>query len=182
MIYSQFTNSIKTVLYGSPVLHEEMYMGELIAILENGKVCVNKKQVNLVNIEETKTYIRQIKLEEDIAQSLYEDIPSVKIANIIREHHDVKITNKLIESYIELASSKTFSVDPVVSDIRAFNSLDSIIESKIDYVLDDGSIVAISEETQSKLNIILSDKYQVVEYMRQSKDNFIGVIKEISKE
>lgn len=180
MRYSQFATSIKTQLYGSPVQAEEVYLGEAICILENGQVLVNGKPVELSSIEEAKTYIKQIKLEEDIAQSLYEEIPSVKIANLIREHHQIKVTNKLIESYLELASSKTFSVDPVVTGIRSFNTLDSAVENKIDYVLNDGSVIAISEETQAELNSLLEDKYQLVEYMRESKENFMYVLRELS--
>lgn len=180
MLYSQFVTNIKATLYGAPVQYEEVYLGETISILENGKILVDGKTVKLHSIEEAKAYIKQVKLEEDITKSLYEDIPSTKIADLIREHHDIRVTSNLIESYVDLASSKMFSADPVVIDIRKLNALDSIIENKIDYILNDGSVVAISEETQSKLNSILDDKYQLVEYMRESKDNFMRVLRELS--
>jgi predicted GNAT superfamily acetyltransferase len=86
----------------------------------------------------------------------------------------------LIESYISLASSKTFSVDPVVTGIRSLNSIGSLIEGKIDYVLEDGSSVAIDKDTQEILNSLLEDKYQLVEYMRESKQNFAHVVRELS--
>ena len=180
MRFSQFTKRLKKDLYGSSVVAEEIFLGESLVQTEDGRVLVNGKDTQLTSIEEAKQYIHQIKFEEEIAKELYEDIPDVKVAALIREHHDVKVTNSLIESYIELASSKTFSIDPVVSGIRAFNSFNSTVENKIDYMLDDGSIVAISEETQQELNTILEDKYQLVEYMRESKDNFMHVLRELS--
>lgn len=180
MRYSQFASNIKGKLYGAAVLDEQLYLGERIAHLANGAILVNDVSVNLNSIEEAKTYIRRIKLEEDIVQSLYEDIPSAEIASIIREHHDVKVTNNLIETYLSVASSKTFSIDPAVRDIRSLNALSSIIENKIDYILEDDSKIAISIETLEKLSSILEDKYQLVEYMRISTENFMHILREIS--
>lgn len=180
MLYSQFVANINIELYGAPIRKEEVHLGETICVLENNDILVNGKIVGYDSIDEVKSHISQTKFEEDVVQSLYEEIPSAKIADLIREHHDIKVTNRLIESYLELASSKTFSVDPVVVGIRGFNSADSLIENKIDYVLDDGSTVAISEETQVKLNKILDYKYQLVEYMRECQGNFMHVLRELS--
>lgn len=180
MNFKQFSKRLKSSLYGTPVSEEIEFQGEVIALAEDGRVFVNGKVTQLTSINEAKEYIKQIKFEEELSQKLYEDIPDVKIATLIRDHHDVKVTNKLIESYVELASSKAFSIDPVIHGIRAFNSIDSLIENKIDYVLNDGSIVAISEQTQNMLASLLEDKYQLVDYMQESKENFLHVVKELS--
>ena len=180
MNFQQFSRKIKETLCGDSIVEETACCGHNIVSTTHGKVFVDYKQTQLSSIEEAKRYIQQIEFEEELAKDLYEDIPAVKIANIIKEHHDVKVTDKLIESYIVMASSKTFSVDPVIHGIRSFNSIDSLLENKIDYVLEDGSSVAIDEETQEMLNNLLEDKYQIVEYMRESKDNFMHVIKELS--
>ena len=182
MHYSQFSKQLKKSLYGSDVVQEEKCCDESIILTEDGNVYVNGKLTELKSVEEAVQCITQIHFEEDIAQALYEDIPDVKIAQMIREFHSVKITNTLIESYKELASSKTFSVDPVIQEIRCMNIASTLIENKLDYILNDGSVIAIGIELQNKLNSILDDKYQVVEYMRECKSNFINVIKEISKE
>lgn len=179
MKYSQLVSRIKEKLYGSPLCQEEVYLGETISVLQNGEILLNGNKVYSENIEEIKSYISQVKLEEDIAQSLYEDIPTVKIASIIREHHNIKVTNNLIESYVELASSKNFTIDPVVHEIRELNSVHYALNSKIDYILDDGSSIAISEETQVKLNTLLEDKYELVEYMQKNSDNFMYVLREL---
>lgn len=180
MNFQQFAKRMKENICGAQIKEESVCAGHNVILSEDGRVFVDFKETQLSSIEEAEQFIKQIKFEEQIAKELYEDIPDVKIANLIKEHHNVKVTNSLIESYIELASSKTFSVDPVIHGIRSFNSIDSLVENKIDYVLDDGSIVAISEETQEVLNYLLEDKYKLVEYMRESKDNFMHVIKELS--
>lgn len=180
MNFQQFTKRMKENVCGASIQLEDECLGHNIILSNDGKVFVDFKETQLTSIEEARQYIEQIKFEEEIAQELYEEIPAVKIANLIKEHHNIKVTNKLIETYIELASSKTFSVDPVVSGIRSLNSVGSIIENKIDYTLNDGSVVVISEETQENLNSLLEDKYQLVEYMCESKDNFMHVLRELS--
>jgi predicted GNAT superfamily acetyltransferase len=47
-------------------------------------------------------------------------------------------------------------------------------------MLNDGNSVVINEETQNLLNTLLEDKYQIVEYMRESKQNFMRIIKEVT--
>ena len=180
MRFKEFNLKLKESLCGTQIRHESAFHGHSIIEAVDGSIFVDYKRAHFLNLEEAKESILNDKFEEEIAQELYEEIPAVKIASLIREHHDIKITDTLIESYISLASSKTFSVDPVVAGIRSLNSVDSLIEGKIDYVLEDGSSVAIDKDTQEVLNSLLEDKYQLVEYMRESKQNFMHVVKELS--
>lgn len=180
MRYTEFSKKVKTQLYGSPVAEQVTLSGETVTRLEDGRILLNGKDTELTSVEEAVRYIKQIKLEEELKQELYEDIPALKIATLIQEHHNIKVTDKLIESYIELASSKLFTADPVVQGIRTMNSLDSLVEGKIDYVLNDGSIVAIDEDTNAAINNLLAEQSDIVHYMRESKQNFMQVMKEIS--
>jgi len=118
-------------------------------------------------------------LVDQVTKDTYQEIPESAVASIIKEHYDVKVTDTLIESYIELASSGMFSIDPVVLQIRTLNKLDRIFEGKLHYTLDDGTIVAINEVTQGRLNILFAEHKDVVEYMRESKNNFFHVISRI---
>ena len=180
MNFQQFTKHLKEKICGVQIKEESECQGHNILLSVDGKVFVDFKATELESIGEAKQYIEQIHFEEEIAKDLYEEIPHIKIANLIREHHDIKVTDTIIESYLQLVFSKTFSIDPVIHDIRALNSVDSLIETKIDYELEDGSIVVISEETQQMLASILEDKYQLVEFMRESKKNFMHVLRELS--
>lgn len=118
-------------------------------------------------------------LEEQAKKELYEELSHNTLANIIREHHDIKVTDTLIESYKELASSHMFSVDPVVQKIRSLNKLDRLVENKLHYVLNDESIVTINARTQEQLNNLLQNQTEVIEYMRESKDNFMYVLEKL---
>ena len=74
-----------------------------------------------------------------------------------------------------------FSVDPVVQGIRSINKLDRLVEGKLHYVLNDESIVAIGERTQLRLNNLLHNQTEIIEYMRESKDNFFHVLEQIEE-
>ena len=66
-------------------------------------------------------------------------------------------------------------------EIRNLNKLDKLIEGKIDYKLADGTIIAINESTQDKLVELFKDEQEIIEHMRESKDNFIEVLKQIGE-
>ena len=74
-----------------------------------------------------------------------------------------------------------FSVDPVVHEIRKLNKLDRLVENKLHYVLEDDSIVAINLRTQEHLNNLLQNQTEIIEYMRESKENFFHVLEQIEE-
>ena len=136
-------------------------------------------------LEEARKHTKEIsqtqKLAESITKDTYKEIPEHTVASIIKEQHNIKVTDTLIESYLELASSNMFTTDPVVHKIRSLNKLDRVVEGKLHYVLEDGSTVAINESTQDILNKILDDQKEIIEYMRESKDNFFYVLEQIEE-
>jgi hypothetical protein len=185
MYFKQFSKKLSHDITGVEVARQLHSNGHLIEMTTEQVVLIDKEPTEFDTIEEARQYIKTQyetqELEEQIKTELYEDISHNKIANIIKEHHEVKVTDTLIESYIELASSKLFTVDPVVQEIRALNKLDKLIEGKIDYKLSDGSIIAINELTQEKLNNLLDNQQEIIEYMRESKENFIYILKKIGE-
>ena len=121
-------------------------------------------------------------LVEEVTKEIYEEIPNNKIAEIIKEYHDVKVTDTLIETYIELASSNIFSVDPVICELRKYNKLDRLVEGKLNYTLNDGNVIAINESTQDYLNKLLQNQTEIIEYMRKSKENFMYVLSKLEEQ
>jgi hypothetical protein len=136
-----------------------------------------KLELEFSSLEEAIKYSKDYITSQEIIQSIDITIPEEKVASYIKKHYNIeKITDTLIESYIELASSNIFTVDPVIQEMKIGSS---IIAGKIDYNLNDGSAVAINEDTQCKLNMLLRDRPEIVEYMRESKENFIRITREI---
>ena len=181
MYFSQFNRKLS----GEQVTEQLRSYDNLIEKLEDGTVLINKEKTEFTSLEEARKFIVNKhytkNIEEQVKTEIYEEISENKIANIIKEYHDVKVTDKLIESYIELASSKIFTLDPVIEEIRKLNKLDTLIEGKVDYKLDDGSNIAISQETQQTLKDLFQAHTEVVEYMRQTKDNFVKVLNQIGE-
>jgi hypothetical protein len=132
-----------------------------------------------IRTEAKKTPIEQV--VEEVTKEIYEEIPNTKVAEIIKEYHDVKVTDTLIESYVELASSNIFSVDPVICELRKINKLDNLVEGKLNYTLNDGSVIAINEATQEYLNKLLQNQNEIIEYMRESKENFLNVLEQVGE-
>ena len=113
--------------------------------------------------------------EQQLLDSIEVSLPEERIAECISRHSDVEITDKLIEEYINKASETDFNIDPILTEIK----LRSINEfrNKLDYVLKDGTKIAISEKNQILLNSLLKGKDEIVSHMSENKQNFMEVLK-----
>lgn len=169
------------ILENMGILDRFTYRGKHVSIHKDYRIKVDDEFINFEskNLEEAINYVKASIDTKIILEDNSNLIPEEKIANLIRKHHNVnKITDTLIESYIELASSNIFSIDPVIVEIKQKTSS---LPGKLEYTLNDGNTVAINENTQHILNTLLDDKYQIVEYMRESKENFMHVIRELGE-
>jgi hypothetical protein len=181
MHYYQFTKSLKR----SDIVESVRSYLQLIELTEGGKILINGLNTEFKTIEEARKHIKEDydthQLAEKITKETYQEISENTVASIIKEYHDIKVTDTLIESYIELASSNIFTLDPVVQNIRCLNKLDRIVEGKLHYILADNSTVAINEDTQDILNKLLGNQKDIIEYMRESKENFFNVLEQIEE-
>ena len=165
----------------SGILDSFIYQDKRVVISKNLSISVNEEILNVEveNLEEARDYVKSYINNSIILEDIDAVIPEEKIVNLVSKYHSsVKITDTIVESYLELASSNLFTIDPVLVEIKQRSTS---IPGKIEHRLNDGSVVAIDEETQNLLNTLLEDKYQVVEYMRESKENFMRVISTIEE-
>jgi hypothetical protein len=180
-----YFNQFRKKLSGEKITEQLRCYDHLIQKDEDGTVFIGTVKTKFTELEEARNYIKQqyetVKLEEQVKTEIYEELSENKIADIIQKYYDVKVTDTLIESYIDLASSKLFTLDPAVEDIRKLNKLDTLVEGKIDYRLEDNSVIAISQHTNEKLKDLFQAHTDVVEHMRQTKENFIKVLKDIGE-
>lgn len=175
-------SKLKSKIYeSSGILDRFTYQDATVVVTKDLEIVINEEQIDyeVKDLEEAKEYARTYIDTKKLIEDIDEVIPEEKIANLVRQYHNIdKITDTLVESYKELASSNIFSVDPVISEMKQRTSL---FTGKLEYKLNDGSVVAISESTQEDLNDLLKDKYEIVDYMRESKDNFMYVIRKIKE-
>lgn len=164
----------------SGVLDSFIYQDKRVVISKDLSITVNEEKIDsdINNLEEAREYVKSYINNSIILEDIDTVIPEEKIVNLVNKYHNIeKITDTIVESYLELASSNLFTIDPVLLEIKQRSSS---LPGKIEHSLSDGSVVAISEETQNLLNTLLEDKYQIVEYMRESKHNFMRIIKEVT--
>lgn len=175
-------NKLKSKFYeSSGTLDRFKYQDCSVVINKNLEIVVDEHKIEYAvkSLEEAREYAKTFIDTRKLLDNIEDIIPEEKIANLVRQHHNIdKITDTLVESYKELASSNIFSVDPVISEMKQKTSL---FAGKLEYKLNDGSIVAISESTQHKLNRLLENKYDIVDYMRESKQNFMYVVRQLEE-
>lgn len=168
--YSKFKDKID-----SSNLKEFSFRGYVVSVDEVNNVKIDN---NLI-LEEAASYDDAIKY----AKSYINNIEQIgentivikdKLVQLIEKYHNTKVTNTLIEAYEELILSDQFTLDPVILEMKSYNTT---ISNKLHFTLKDNSIIAISEETKDKLNSLNVDKYKLVDFMNESKDNFMQVIR-----
>lgn len=184
MNYNKFLSLLNESTTGYDIVYQTNSHGHLIQETTEGFILVDRDITEFESVEEAKEFIKHEKISDTIFKEIqceqYETISDTTVASLIHEHHKgVRVTDTLIETYLELASSKIFSNDPVIQDIRNITKIDRIIENKIDYVLDDGTVMLIDESTLDKINNIFADHTDVIEYMRESSNNFLDVINQL---
>jgi hypothetical protein len=169
--------------YGNVVSVTSYYDKEII-LNESGEFFVDgvALEQTFECLDDVKEYIDiQEEAFKNKLETIYEDISVNKVASTIKKYdYTAKITNHLIESYIGAASSKRFTIDPIILEMRMDNRLDSEIDGKIIFKLDDSKSVALSYETVERIANMLNnseDKEQILEHMRQNRDNFLSILK-----
>lgn len=149
-----------------------------VQITSDNQIVVDGEYIgDCTNLEEARSYVIKYIANKKIVENIDSVIPEEKLVKLIQRYHNIdKVTSNLVESYIELASSNLFTLDPVITEMKTVD-----IVGKLVYTLEDGSKVAINESTFERLKNLLDDKYQIVEYMRKSKENFVHVVKELKE-
>lgn len=174
-------SKLKAKLHQEQNIVDRFVLGENhVFITKDLHIIVNDEYIgDAANLKEARAYVSKYITSKRIVENISSLIPEEKVVSLIKKHHNIdKITSKLVESYVELVSSNIFSIDPVITEIKQ-NSVE--LNGKLQYVLEDGSVIAINENTQKRLSTLLEDKYQIVEYMRKSKKNFMHVVKELKE-
>ena len=179
MNYKQFQNNLCKV--ESEIKSRALSYGfQLVETVDN-KVFIDGTETIYTNLEEARQYIKNQLVQESIIQQIKtEELSHITVADIITRHHDTRVTDTLIESYIELASSKIFTIDPVIKDIKNRNKLDEVLEGYYEFILEDSSKILISNKMLQQINNTFSNHTDIIEYMRESKDNFLNVLELIN--
>lgn len=147
---------------------------------DDGSVFINGNKTQFKSLSEAKHQLYIVQEVEQVVTNFKSvvNLSDNKIARIIKEHHNIKVTNAIIDEYSAIASAKAFSIDPVVLRLR--EQTENPFLNKIDFILEDNSRIAIDIETLDKINNI-NNKELVLEFMSKSSNNFLKVLDVIIK-
>ena len=115
-----------------------------------------------------------------IKEEIFRATPQHIIAEVIEKNYpNARITEQLIDSYLDIALTEEFTLDECVHQVRRLNPF-SDVNNRICFTLEDNSRIAISEETfvvlQETINI------DTVAFMRKSVSNFLEVVNILEEE
>lgn len=183
MIFKEFYKNVQSSTVKQLVEDWTYFYGFRISQGSDGSVFINDMQTEFLSIQEAKDFIDSQQIQSQIVEELHLDASnrrlSNKIAGVIKEHYDVKVTDTLVDSYIELVKSKIFTADPVACEIKKNFTFGNLVEGRYDYKLDDGNVVIITEKTQTKINNIFGSYPEIINHMRSSVNNFLTVIAQL---
>lgn len=184
MNYSDFQNALYEQTVGVTIEHQTICCGHVLTETSDGRILLNGGETLFLSLSEAQEYIKNRKevysALADVQKESYEDLPVDVVAGAIRKHHpDTRITDTLVESYMSLATERAFTSDDVVTDLRVANPTSSLLEGYIDYVLNDGSCVVVTENTQRIINSVLGETPEIIDYMGESRENFLEVFNQL---
>ena len=183
MFYSEFTQKLNEA---KGVKRTLRFYNHLIESDEYGLIYVDGDETLFETLEEARESILQDinakRLAQEVTKDTYEELTENTIVKVIRKYSDDKITDTLIENYVSLASSNVFTIDPIVCELRKINKIDRLIAGKTHFVLNNGEKVALESATIEHINSLLVGQDEIINYMKESAENFLHVVSLLEKE
>lgn len=180
--YNKFIAKLSNTIVKESISFSKYYYGYTIEETNSNKIYINKELTTYSNINEAISYIDSKKYSNvytEINRDNYNYIQKNLLSDIIHKYSNIKITENLLETYINKVKNKEFTSNKILSEIRKINKLGSKFNNKIDYILEDGSQVIIDMNTQEDINRLFGSHDDVIEYMKENKQNFVKVINQI---
>ncbi|NBP55141.1 hypothetical protein EBU71_01135 [bacterium] len=175
--YNSFKTSIKEI---ANIHTSFIHNGKRVVIDNEFNVSIDNEKLNenFSSSEEAISYTRSY--IDNIVNTINTKniIPDERLIAIIQKYHNTnKITDTLLESYKNLASSEVYTIDSVITELKQKEN--STLYDKLEYVLEDNTRIALTTETQEMLAEVLKDKPDTVLFMSKNKTNFMSVVRGI---
>lgn len=137
-------------------------------------------------LKEAKEFCESLKLSEELKPEIVIEPVSLsesQIALVLKEDSEIRPTENVVNAFKTIVETKSFFPVNALLTLRE-KARNVEIPGKIDYILDDGSKVALDIETNLKLNTLMDIKESadLVKFMRMNKKNFLHVVEQIIEE
>jgi len=102
-----------------------------------------------------------------------------KIAVVLSETSDMRVTEQVIEDFKELIETKLYFPSDALIALRESSGLQHF--DRIDYVLQDGSTILMTLDTNRKLNnlIKMDETASLLKHMLKNSECFISVVERL---
>ena len=177
--YEQFKHHLASKLTGAEITEQVISAGRHVCT-DGTKVYVDYMASEYASIKEATSCLKNNELSQAIQSIVSDTIQynDYRVLNVIKESTGCRLTNTLVETYVDAVNNRTLTLDETVHAIRD-RCIKSNINNKVLFVLEDGASVAIDSNTLSTLRKLFKENTDVVEYMRTSSSNFNSVLKQI---
>jgi hypothetical protein len=148
-----------------------LFIGESVGIRTEGQWFLNEERVFIGDSDDAVSILQEKQeISNNKKVSLVEETYSVETTIKLIKIHNKKVTQNVLESCIDAASSKSLTNDSVVLELRKTGKT---IDDKYVFVLENGEVAAIDRET---LDSLRSWTNESIEYARQGSEQLKEVI------
>lgn len=135
------------------------------------------------SIKEAKEYCISLRLSDELKEEVQVEptfLTEAQIALALKEDGEIKPSETMVKSFKTIIETKQFVPVSVLLQLRE-KTRNIEIPGKIDYILQDGSKVAIDIETNNRLNktIDVKESADLLDFMTKNSKNFLHVVEQI---
>lgn len=156
------------------------------AYFTDGLLFVEKQFIGeFAGLKEAKEHVYAMHLSEEVLSETTHKrtLTSDDVAVALNESNEIeKVTENIVDYFTEMVDTKFYYPSNALVSLRESAGLDHF--NRIDYVLNDGSVVLMDVDTNKKLNNIikLDESANTLKYMLRNSESFVAVAGRLLKD
>lgn len=164
-----------------------IHYGKVAHFTEENVLVLDGKIVGeFKGLKEAKEYCESLRISEELKESIVVEEPIItesQIALVLKEDGEIKPSQSVVAFFNDLIETKKFIPCNALITLRE-KRRNIEIPGKIDYVLEDGSKIALDFETNFRLNSLIDskDSADLIRFMTSNHKNFMYVVEQVLEE
>lgn len=161
-----------------------VHYGKVAHFNTNNELILEGKFVGkFKSIKEAKEYCVSLRMSDELKEEVQLQptyLTEAQIALALKEDGEIKPSETMVSSFKTIIETKQFVPVNVLIQLRE-RTRNIELPGKMDYILQDGSKVAIDIETNNRLNklIDVKESANLLNFMTKNSKNFLNVVEQI---